>query len=285
VSDQNSNAITGYPTGASGNQAPVATITGANTGLGSPVGMDIDASGTIYVANLFTVTVYAPNPTGTLNETPTATINVNNGGVTLYGIGVDATGRIYVAYPGTIAVYAAHPVGTVTTPIAVIAGSNTHLAETHSIAFDAAGRIYETDNVYGINVFAANPVGNLNEAPIANIPRNSTTTLSYPWGIALDASGRIYTLDSGRILMFAANPVGTVSAAPLATIAGSNTGLDGGNDGMTLGPTGIIYAVNRNASTITEYAANPSGTLNEAPIVTISGSNTGLSSPTEAAVH
>jgi sugar lactone lactonase YvrE len=289
VSNQGSNTIpskiTGYPTGASGNQAPVATITGTNTGLGAPVGIDIDASGNIYVANLFTVTVYPPNPTGTLNEAPTATINVNNGGVTLYGMGVDASGKIYVAYPGTIEVYAAHPVGTVTTPIATITGSNTHLAEVHSIAFDAAGRIYATDNVYGIDVFAPNPVGTLNEAPVANIPRNTTTTLSYPWGIALDASGKIYTLDTGRILVFPANPVGTVSETPLATIAGTNTGLDGGNDGMSLGPTGIIYAVNRNASTITEYSANPSGTLNETPIVTISGSNTGLSGPTALAVH
>ena len=92
VSAQNTNAITGYPTGATGNRAPVTTITGSNTGLGAPVGMDIDASGNIYVANLFTVTVYPPNPIGTLNEAPTATIMVNNGGVTLYGMGVDASG-------------------------------------------------------------------------------------------------------------------------------------------------------------------------------------------------
>jgi sugar lactone lactonase YvrE len=149
-----------------------------------------------------------------------------------------------------------------------------------SVAFDASGRIYETDNVYGINVFAANPSGTLNEAPVANIPRNSTTTLNYPWGIALDANGNIYTLDSGRILVFPANPVGTVSEAPLATIAGSNTQLDGGNDNMALDASGAIYAANRNANSILEFAANPSGTLNEAPVATISGSNTGLNSPT-----
>ncbi len=59
----------------------------------------------------------------------------------------------------------------------------------------------------------------------------------------------------------------------------------GGNDGLTLGPTGIIYAANRNVSTITAYAANPSGTLNETPIVTVGGSNTGISSPTAAAIR
>jgi sugar lactone lactonase YvrE len=276
VANQGDNTVTAYTAGASGNQAPVGTIVGNKTGLAAPTGIALDSAGNIYVANTFTVTVYPPNPIGTLNEAPTATIDVNSGGVTLYGLGVDATGKIYVAYPGAIAVYAAHPAGTVTTPIATITGSNTHLAEVHSFAFDASGRIYETDNVYGINVFAANPVGTLNESPVANIPRNATTTLNYPWGIALDSSGRIYTIDSARILEFPANPVGSVTEAPLATIAGSNTKLDGGNDGMALGPTGTIYAADGITNIIAEFGANPSGTLNEAPAVTITGSNTGL---------
>jgi hypothetical protein len=133
-------------------------------------------------------------------------------------------------------------------PIATIAGGNTHLADTHSIAFDAAGRIYETDNVYGINVFA--PGANGNVAPVANIPRNSTSGLSYPWGIALDSTGKIYTLDAGHIFVFPADPVGTTSEAPLETIAGSNTELDGGNDGMTVTPGGTILAADRNSSLI-----------------------------------
>jgi len=289
VANQNSNAVTGYPAGAAGNEAPVATISGSNTGLGAPVGIDVDSHGNIYVANLFTVTVYPPISAGILNEAPTATINVNNGGVTLYGMGIDASGKIYVAYPGTIAIYAANPSGTVnSSPITTISGSNVKLAETHSIAFDAAQRVYVTDNVYGIEVYPpvpSTPSGNLNEAPIANIPRNSTTGLNYPWGIALDSSGRIYTLDSGNIYVFAADPVGTVSEAPLATISGSNTGLDGGNDGLSLGPTGVIFASNRNASNIEEFAANPTGTLNEAPIAVLSGAATGISGPTATAVR
>ena len=74
-----------------------------------------------------------------------------------------------------------------------------------------------------------------------------------------------------------------MSAAPLATITGSNTGLDGGNDACS--PTGTIYAVNGNVSTSTEYAASPSGTLNETPIVTLAGTNTGRSGPTAVAIH
>jgi sugar lactone lactonase YvrE len=284
VANQGNNSITAYAAGAAGNQVPVATIEGSNTGLSAPMGIALDAQGNIYVANTFTVTVYAANPVGTLNEAPTATIDVNNGGVTLYGIGVDASGKIYVAYPGAIQVYAADPVGTVTTPIATIIGSNTDLAEVHNIAFDASGRIYATDNVHGIVVFAPNPSGTLNEAPVANIPRNATTGLSYPWGIAIDSSGKIYTLDSARIFVFPADPVGTISEAPLATIAGSNTQLDGGNDGLSVGPSGTIYAANISTNVISEFAANPVGSQNEAPAATITGSSTGLNGSRGVAV-
>src|SRR5581483_3855508 len=236
VANQNGNSVTAYAVDASGKpgSVPVGTIVGSKTGLSAPVGIALDPKGDIVVGNLFSITVYAPNPVGTLNEAPLATITVNDGGVTLYGIGVDPSGRIYAATPGEIFVYAANPVGNVSTPIATISGSNTHLAEIHSFAFDAAQRIYVTDNVYGIDVFAANPSGAMNEAPVANIPRTSTTELSYPWRIGIGASGKIYTIDSGHIYVFAPNPVGTANEAPLATIAGSSTGLDGGNDGLTV---------------------------------------------------
>jgi serine/threonine-protein kinase len=288
VADQGSNSITSYAAATAGtpNQTPIGTISGSSTGLGAPISDALDAAGNIYVANTLTVTVYPANPVGTLNEAPTATINVGaiDGGVTPYGVGVDATGKIYVATPGEIFVFAANPVGTVTTPIATISGSNTLLAEIHNFAFDVTGRIYVTDNVRGILVFAPNPSGALNEAPVANIPRNGTTGLSYPWGIALDSSGNIYTLDTAHIYEFPPNPVGTVSEAPTATITGASTGLDGGNDGMAVDASGAIYAANDLSNVIAEFAANPSGTLNEAPVATIAGSNTGLNGSRSVAV-
>lgn len=280
--------MTSYAVDASGRpaQTPATTIAGPHTGIAAPSAIALDAAGDIYVANQTTVTVYPPNPLGTLDEAPIATIDVttNNGGLLIYGMNVDASGRIYVAYPGGIVVYAANPRGTVTTPIATITGSNTMLAEVHDVGFDASGRIYATDNVWGIDVFAPNPSGTVNEAPVARIPRDGTTTLSYPWGVFVSPAGRITTVDAARILVFAPVATGTVSEAPLATIAGSNTQLDGGNDGLTVGPDGTIYEANERANSILLFAANPVGTLDEAPFATISGAGSGVSGPRGVAV-
>ena len=64
------------------NEAPTATIAGANTLLNIPAGIVLDSKGNIYVANLEAgesnnITVYPPlgSSTGTLNEAPIATIN------------------------------------------------------------------------------------------------------------------------------------------------------------------------------------------------------------------
>jgi sugar lactone lactonase YvrE len=64
------------------NVAPVATIAGASTQLSFPSGIVLDSKGNIYVANLEAgetnnVTAYSPLgiSTGTLNETPIASIN------------------------------------------------------------------------------------------------------------------------------------------------------------------------------------------------------------------
>jgi hypothetical protein len=249
------------------------------------------------------VTVYPPNPSGTLNEAPSATIAGSNAGLsqTLDGVAVDASGKSYVASfasGGAITVYPANPSGTLNeAPLATIQGTNTELALPVGIAFDASGKIYVTNVNDSITVYPANPSGTLNEAPLATIT-GSNTALS-PVGIALDASGKIYVAnefnpnsDSGTpsVTVYAANPSGTINETPLATIAGSNTGLTQ-PVGVAVDASGKIYVVNcgtcqsTGIDSINVYAANPSGTLNEAPLATITGSNTGLTSPVWIALH
>ncbi|HEY4182114.1 MAG TPA: hypothetical protein VGM90_34965 [Kofleriaceae bacterium] len=67
-------AITVYPLDAVGNAAPMRTITGAATGLGGSIGINVDSDGFIYVANRSqgTVTVYPKDVDG--NAAPTRTL-------------------------------------------------------------------------------------------------------------------------------------------------------------------------------------------------------------------
>jgi hypothetical protein len=82
------------------------------------------------------MTVYGANPSGTLNESPIATIAGSNTGLTgLYQIALDAKGRNYVLNTYSIDVFAANPHGTLNeAPIAKIAGSKTKLTFPAGIA-------------------------------------------------------------------------------------------------------------------------------------------------------
>ncbi len=74
-------SITVYAAGATGNVAPVATITGSDTGLSAPQGIAVDGAGNVFVANLTggllengSVTVYAAGSNGDV-----APINIISG--------------------------------------------------------------------------------------------------------------------------------------------------------------------------------------------------------------
>lgn len=139
------------------NEAPTATIAGPNTGLiGAQGGITLDSGGNMYVPNCVvgcngssndTITVYPPlgSSTGTLDETPTATITGPTTGLGApVGVVLDADGNFYVtndgSYPNNIgAVTVYRPLGSKKgtldeAPIARIVGSKTLLAAPHGIA-------------------------------------------------------------------------------------------------------------------------------------------------------
>jgi len=301
------------------NEAPLATIVGSNTGLFSPQGVAVDASGLIYAVNDSpigasppSVTVYAANPSGTLNEAPLGTITGANTGLgNPNGIAVDSSGNIYVAnanlfttvgHASTVTVYPANPRGTLNeAPIATITEpfqdiTDADGAADKGVALDACGNVYVTDYTNSgdfVSVYAANPRGAVSGPPLA------TMTVNYPVlfgpvvsAVAVDPNGLIYAAlgidaDDGAISVYPANPSGTFAGTPVGTIAGSSTGL-GALPFVAVDPAGPIYSTSFEGTVInaiTVYAANPRGTLNEAPIGTITGSNTGLGFPSGIAVH
>src|SRR5208282_1418608 len=64
-----------YSAGSNGNTAPIATISGSSTGLDNPVGIAVDSSGKIYVADAAAVSVLVYSAASTGNVAPIATIS------------------------------------------------------------------------------------------------------------------------------------------------------------------------------------------------------------------
>ena len=114
-------------------EAPIATISGSDTGLVSPRGIGLDSIGNIYVVNGAGVSVYPPlgSSTGLLNEAPTATISGGNTGLVIpQGIALDSSGKIYVADENAASVFVFSALGSSTglldvAPIATISTTMT----------------------------------------------------------------------------------------------------------------------------------------------------------------
>ena len=142
-SNFNSDSITEYAPGASGNVAPICTIAGSNTGLADNDDISLASDGTLYVGNFGgsdPVEVFAPGACGNV-----APIRIIAGALTglsqVDGLGVDAVGNLYVDNTpgGSVEVFAPGANGNVA-PIRTIAGSMTGLARRTMSSSASMGR-------------------------------------------------------------------------------------------------------------------------------------------------
>lgn len=227
-SDQSSNPnrIHEYAPGASGNVAPIATITCGGLG-GVPLQAAFDSQSNLYV-NYFegghapsgAIAVFAPdeqvgcikgnhvifgNRTGIRGE----------GGITV------AHGMIYSAEVDSVKEFRATDNGNVA-PRITIQGANTGLQFADGVSVDGAGFVYIA-NGNDIRIFTPSARGDV--APVAVIAGNRTQFL-HATGVAVGRDGRIFVADGNNgILVFASGAHGNVF--PIQVISGSKTGLNG----------------------------------------------------------
>jgi hypothetical protein len=134
-------SITIYAANASGNAAPIASLSGDKTGIGGPLDVALDAAGNIYVNSYIGagniepgILVFSPGSQG--NVPPIARITATS----RVGLALDANGNIYSSdQTGAGAIFVYPPLADLkpdgsTAPIRVISGSNTHLFEPQFIA-------------------------------------------------------------------------------------------------------------------------------------------------------
>jgi sugar lactone lactonase YvrE len=159
-------AITEYGPAAHGNSAPIATISGSNTGLDFPDGLALAPNGDLFVANSGngTITEYAPGANG--NAAPIATITTNAGSPA--ALARNPRGDLFVtATPSTVLEYAPGANGNAA-PIATISGSNTGLSNDFGGALGPSEVLFVT-NTATSSVTEYGPGADGNVAPIATI--------------------------------------------------------------------------------------------------------------------
>ena len=295
-------SVTVYSAGSYAVGAPIATISGDNTGLSSPIGVGVDANGNISVLDdNGTVTTYAAGSSG--NATPIATLSINSGKNTeATGIAVGRSGKIYVSVtgvvicrerschqtsPGKVLVYRAGSDGNAK-PAALISGPDTGLASPSAVAADQNGYLYVTNEGpakvpyvvpvgFSIKVTKAGP-GSItiyqpgsdgDQKPIATIAGEITKIVS-PTGIALDENTNIYVLNGfGGSLGGGHDSVDTVSQSLQRNTA--RTGIPKGGSVDTYSKVEIL-----------EFAAGGNGDV--APVSSIGGPFTGLNYPEGIAI-
>jgi sugar lactone lactonase YvrE len=153
-------SITVYGAHSHGDAAPIAEISGGETGLNSPDGIALDPSGKIYVAN-----------TGPWN-----------------------------GYPGTVTAYPAASNGDVTPVATITGGPDAGISRPEGIALDSSGNLYVTNtgdiNPSSVTVY---PAGTDHNVPPSAKIGDVHAPLSAQ-AIAIDSNGNIYAADPrGRI--------------------------------------------------------------------------------------
>lgn len=215
---------------------------GLNSSFFDPVGVAVDASGNLYIADagnnqIRKITSGSNVTTFARNDTTTSTAPPFNNPT---GVAVDATGNVYVANYLNNNILAVNPAGTVS----IYAGSAIGLPGANdgpsgsatfyypnSVAADAAGNVYVADGVNNLirKITPGGVVSTLAGSGTAGAVDSTGTAASFngPAGLAVDAAGNVYVADANNNLIRKITPAGIVT-----TIAGN--GEQGSKNGVAI---------------------------------------------------
>lgn len=270
---------------ATGNIAPVATITGTATGLSAPQRIVVDpATNRLFVANQGTssILIFESASTASGNAAPTRTIA---GAATLLSspvdLALDTTDNIlYVADGTNIQVFL--NASTITGNVPPVHTINMGFAIGDIFVDSANNRLYVADTV-GNAIDRLDGANAQNGAPVVGASiLGGSTGLSHPSGLTLDGSDRLFVSNAGSlasITVYANASTAAGNVSPVATIAGLATTLAAPGQ-LVLNPGvtgGELYVADSLAGSITVFSNVAAANGNVAPTRVISGASTGLS--------
>jgi large repetitive protein len=241
LTDNNGNVLaTGYLQGTGvGPQviySPALTSTPVS-GIGSgsvPVGVAVDGSGNVYVANLSNAVTKIP-----LGCTSASCVTTLGGGFSVpSGVAVDGSGNVYVADQGNNAVKEIPPGCASASCVATLGGG---FSQPVGVAVDGSGNVFVAD-------FDNNAV---KEMPSGCASASCVTTLgggfSYPRGVAVDGSGNVYVGDNYNNAVKEI-PSGCASTSCVTTLGGGFNGPEG----VAVDGSGNVYVVDTQNGAVKE---------------------------------
>jgi len=267
----------------------VVDATGSAARFGAILGLAVDSTGNVYVAD---------ESTGVRKITPAGAVTTLAGQANTYsfangtgnqakfnnptGITIDSSGNLYVSDAGNNVIRKVTPAGVVTT-FAGTVGTSGHADGTATtatfvkpgpITIDSAGNLYVADNFIGIR--------KITPAGVVTTLAGSVTTSGYldatgtaarfaaVTGLSVDPSGNIYAADIGSSTVRKITAVGVVTT--ISGTANTSAYIDGiASSALFIGPSGVFYDSAGNLF-ITDASANTVRKLSGGNVVsTIAG--------------
>jgi uncharacterized protein (TIGR03437 family) len=218
--------------------------------LNHPRGIAIDASGTMYIADVDNYRVRKVTPTGIISTVAgTGAMGASgDGGLAIsamfsdsMGVAVDGSGNLYIADSGNRRIRKVTPDGIVTTMVGIgvqgfsgDGGPATSAAVNRptSLFIDSAGVLYFADSSnqrirrVGTDGIITTVAGNGKDGFSGDGGPAVSASMSFPLGLTKDAAGNLYFADGNNNRIRKVTPGGIIS-----TFAGGGAGKFGGDGG------------------------------------------------------